>query len=129
LVSTTVPSVTINESEPVVLFNLPAVPRMDATDVGDVSWIVPTLQFVVATAPKDVPWHAWPVVACSGMSIGHKCLAVAAKVMAASCLDFLAQPETIQKMRDEWTARKKGGEYKSPLPPDLKPRVLPRKEE
>jgi aminobenzoyl-glutamate utilization protein B len=62
------------------------------------------------------------------MSIGHKCLAVAAKVMAASGLDFLSQPETIQKMREEWMARKKGREYKSPLPADLQPRVVPRKE-
>jgi aminobenzoyl-glutamate utilization protein B len=62
------------------------------------------------------------------MSIGHKCLATAAKVMAASCLDFLSRPEIIQKMREEWTARKKGREYQSPLPADLKPRVVPRKE-
>ena len=99
-----------------------------STDVAEVSWLTPTTSLGVAFTPQGTPGHHWSAVACGGMSIGHKCLAVAAKVMAASCLDFLAQPETIQKMREEWTARKKGREYKSPLPADLQPRVVPRKE-
>ena len=90
-----------------------------STDVAEVSWLTPTTSLGVAFTPQGTPGHHWSAVACGGMSIGHKCLAVAAKVMAASCLDFLAQPETIQKMREEWTARKKGREYKSPLPADL----------
>jgi aminobenzoyl-glutamate utilization protein B len=96
--------------------------------VAEVSWLTPTTSLGVAFSPLGTPGHHWSAVACGGTSIGHKCLAVAAKTMAASCLDFLAQPETIQKMRDEWSARKKGREYKSPLPPDLQPRVVPRKE-
>ncbi|MGB7297608.1 MAG: amidohydrolase [Candidatus Aminicenantales bacterium] len=100
-----------------------------STDVAEVSWLTPTTSLGVAFTPIGTPGHHWAAVACGGMSIGHKCLATAAKVMAASCLDFLSQPETIQKMREEWTTRKKGREYKSPLPADLKPRVVPRKDE
>jgi len=100
-----------------------------STDVAEVSWLTPTTSLSVAFTPLGTPGHHWSAVACGGMSIGHKCLAVAAKVMAASCLDFLAEPEVIKKMREEWTVRKKGREYKSPLPPDLEPRVVPRKEE
>ncbi len=99
-----------------------------STDVAEVSWLTPTTSLGVAFTPIGTPGHHWASVACGGMSIGHKCLATAAKVMAASCLDFLSRPELIKKMRDEWTARKKGREYKSPLPNDLKPRVVPRKE-
>ena len=99
-----------------------------STDVAEVSWLTPTTSLGVAFTPQGTPGHHWSAVACGGVSIGHKCLAVAAKVMAASCLDFLAQPESVQKMREEWTARKKGREYKSPLPADLQPRVVPRKE-
>jgi len=99
-----------------------------STDVAEVSWLTPTTSLGVAFTPQGTPGHHWSAVACGGMSIGHKCLAVAAKVMAASGLDFLSQPETIQKMREEWMARKKGREYKSPLPADLQPRVVPRKE-
>jgi aminobenzoyl-glutamate utilization protein B len=98
-----------------------------STDVAEVSWLTPTTSLGVASKPLGTPGHHWSVVACGGMSIGHKAAAVAAKVMAASCLDFLTQPQTIQKMRDEWTADKKGREYKSPLPADLKPRVVPKK--
>jgi len=90
-----------------------------STDVAEVSWLTPTTDLSVAFSPLGTPGHHWSAVACAGTSIAHKCLAVAAKVMAVSCLDFLAQPQTVQKMRDEWTARKKGKEYKSPLPADL----------
>ena len=48
-----------------------------STDVGDVSWVVPTLHLTVVTSPKDAPWHAWPVVATGGMSIGHKGMIIA----------------------------------------------------
>lgn len=99
-----------------------------STDVAEVSWLTPTTDLSVAFTPLGTPGHHWSAVACSGTSIAHKCLAVASKVMAASCLDFLAQPDVIKKMRDEWTARKKGREYKSPLPADLQPRAVPRKE-
>ncbi|SVC41457.1 uncharacterized protein METZ01_LOCUS294311, partial [marine metagenome] len=43
-----------------------------STDVGDVSQIVPVVRARITAAPKDVPWHSWAVVACTGMSIGHK---------------------------------------------------------
>ena len=99
-----------------------------STDVAEVSWLTPTTSLGVASTALGAPGHHWSEVACAGTPIAHKCLAVAAKVMAASALDFLTQPQTIQKMREEWTARKKGREYKSPLPPDLQPRLVPRKE-
>jgi aminobenzoyl-glutamate utilization protein B len=51
----------------------------------------------------------------------------AAKIMTAAGLDMLTHPEIIQKMREEWKERKKGKEYKSPLPPDLEPPVKPKK--
>jgi aminobenzoyl-glutamate utilization protein B len=90
-----------------------------STDVAEVSWLTPTTDLGVAFKPIGTPGHHWSSVASAGMSVAHKCLSTAAKVMAVSCLDFLAQPQTVQKMRDEWTARKKGKEYKSPLPADL----------
>ena len=47
-------------------------PDGGSTDVGDVSWLVPEVRLGVTTAPIDTPWHSWAVVACGGMSIGHK---------------------------------------------------------
>jgi uncharacterized protein YndB with AHSA1/START domain len=49
-------------------------PEGGSTDVGDVSWIVPTLSMEATTAPEGTPWHAWPVVACGGTSIGQNYL-------------------------------------------------------
>jgi aminobenzoyl-glutamate utilization protein B len=98
-----------------------------STDVAEVSWLTPTTGLGIAFKPLGTPGHHWSAVACSGMSIGHKTLAAAAKVMAASCLDFLSEPKVLARMRAEWTDKKKGREYKSPLPADLKPPVRPRK--
>jgi aminobenzoyl-glutamate utilization protein B len=98
-----------------------------STDVAEVSWLTPTPSLNVASKPLDAPGHHWAVVACGGMSIGHKSMLTAAKVMSASGLDFLTRPEIIRKMRKEWEERRQGKEYESPLPPDVKPPVKPRK--
>jgi len=96
-----------------------------STDVAEVSWLTPTTSLGIAFKPIDTPGHHWAAVACGGMSIGHKAMLAAAKVMAASGVDFLMNPEIVQKMRAEWTKKKKGREYESPLPADLKPPVKP----
>lgn len=98
-----------------------------STDVAEVSWLTPTTALGVAMAPEGAPWHHWAEVACGGMSIGHKAMLTAAKVMAATGLDFLISPEIIKKMREEWEEKKKGREYKSPLPPGIMPPVKPKK--
>ena len=97
-------------------------PPGGSTDVGDVSWVVPTLQFVVTTAPKDVPWHAWPVVACSGMSIGHKGMLYAAKTLAATAVDLFDDPEARAAIQTEFKEKTRGVVYK-PFIPDGPPPV------
>ncbi len=97
-------------------------PPGGSTDVGDVSWVVPTLQFVVTTAPKDVPWHAWPVVASSGMSIGHKGMLYAAKTLAATAVDLFDDPETLSAIQAEFREKTKGVIYR-PFIPDGPPPV------
>jgi len=100
-------------------------PPGGSTDVGDVSWIVPTLHLSVTTAPKDTPWHSWPVVAAGGMSIGHKGLEHAAKTLAATMVDLFEDAELRAAMRAEFSEKTKGQIYKSyvadgppPLPKD-----------
>ena len=87
-----------------------------STDVGDVSWIVPTLTLTVATAPAKAPWHAWPVVATGGMSIGHKGLARAAKVLAATMVDLYERPDAVAAVRTEFVAKKGDIVFKAYLP-------------
>jgi aminobenzoyl-glutamate utilization protein B len=87
-----------------------------STDVGDVSWQVPTLHFSVTTAPIGAPWHAWPVVATGGMSIGHKGMLYSAKTMAATMVDLFTDPEKLAAVRSEFEERTHGIEYVSYLP-------------
>ncbi|HEX6573130.1 MAG TPA: amidohydrolase [Steroidobacteraceae bacterium] len=87
-----------------------------STDVADISWVAPTLHVTVATSPKDAPWHAWPVVATSGMSIGHKGMLRAAKVLAATMVDLYEQPNTLAAVRAEFQAKKSDTVYKAYVP-------------
>ena len=97
-------------------------PPGGSTDVGDVSWVVPTLHFYVATAPKDVPWHAWPVVASSRVSIGHKGMMRAAQVLAATAVDLFENTSAQESIRKEFADKTKGAMYKW-LVPDGPPPV------
>lgn len=87
-----------------------------STDVGDVSWNVPTLHLSVATAPRGVPWHAWPVVAAGGMSIGHKGLMQASKTLAATMVDLFDDPAARAAVRAEFETKTKGFVYKPAVP-------------
>ena len=87
-----------------------------STDVGDVSWIVPTVTLTVATAPKAAPWHAWPVVATGGMSIGHKGLVVASKTLAATMVDLYESPKALREVRSEFEKRRGDVVFKAYLP-------------
>jgi aminobenzoyl-glutamate utilization protein B len=91
-------------------------PDGGSTDVGDVSWLVPTLHLSVTTAAENAPWHAWPVVACGGMSIGHKGLAHAAKALAATAVDLFEDDKTREAVRAEFREKTRGEVYKPYIP-------------
>ena len=97
-------------------------PEGGSTDVGDVSWLVPTLHLSVTTAPEKAPWHAWPVVACGGMSIGHKGMVYAAKALAATMVDLFEDAKTREAIQAEFKKKSKGEVYK-PYVPDGPPPV------
>ena len=97
-------------------------PEGGSTDVGDVSWVTPTLHVSVATAPRGVPWHAWPVVAAGGMSIGHKGLVLAAQTLAATMVDLFEDPAARAAVRAEFEKKTKGYVYR-PYVPDGPPPV------
>jgi aminobenzoyl-glutamate utilization protein B len=92
-----------------------------STDVGDVSWVAPTLHVSVATAPLDAPWHGWPVVATGGMSIGHKGMLRAARVLAATMVDLYEQPARLAAVQAEFKARRGDVKYVSYVPPGAPP--------
>jgi aminobenzoyl-glutamate utilization protein B len=91
-------------------------PGGGSTDVGDVSWNVANINLSVTTAPKDTPWHSWAVVACGGMSIGHKGMVYASKAMAMTMFDLFDNSELVDKVKAEYLKRKGDEVYKAIIP-------------
>lgn len=96
-----------------------------SSDIGEVSAAVPLAELNVATRPLGTAAHHWAQTACAAHPVGYKGMAVAAKVLAASAIDALADPAIVQAARAEFAVQTKGKPYVSPLPPDAKP-VAPR---
>ena len=92
-----------------------------STDVADVSWQVPTVEFGTATWIIGTPAHSWQAVAQSGTGIGHKSLLFAAKVMATTAIDLLTHKKIVAKAKEEHKKRIGDRQYRSPIPLDHKP--------
>ncbi len=91
-------------------------PGGGSTDVGDVSWNVANINLGVTTAPKDTPWHSWAVVACGGMSIGHKGMIYSSKAMAMTMVDLFENPDLVEKVKAEYIERKGDEVYEAIIP-------------
>jgi aminobenzoyl-glutamate utilization protein B len=94
----------------------PAAPQGGSTDVGDVSWLVPTINLTVATGVWNSPWHAWPVVATGAMPIGHKGMIYAAKALAMTAVDLFTDAARREAIRAEFTKQTAGFVYKPWIP-------------
>jgi aminobenzoyl-glutamate utilization protein B len=92
-----------------------------STDVGDVSWVAPTVEFGTATWVLGTPGHSWQNVAQSKSGLGHKSLVLASKVMAATALDLLSDEKLLSKVKEEYRRRIGDRKYKSPIPAGQKP--------
>ena len=92
-----------------------------STDSADVSWVVPTLEFGVVTAPLNIPWHSWGVVASSGMSIGHKGMEQASKAIGMTLIDLYTSPESVQTVRAQFERDMDGREWVPQIPPGPPP--------
>ncbi len=77
-----------------------------STDVGDVSWNVPTVQISAATFVPGTAAHSWQAVAASGMSIGAKGMMVAARTIALTTVDLFRSPATIVAAKAELEKRR-----------------------
>nr|HPN70345.1 amidohydrolase [Saprospiraceae bacterium] len=81
-----------------------------STDVGDVSYVVPTVGLRTATWVPGTPGHSWQAVSCGATDIGIKGMMVAAKSMAATAIDLFTNPELIKNAKAEFV--KSIGDYK-----------------
>ena len=92
-----------------------------STDVGDVSWVIPTAGFTTACFVPGTTSHSWQAVAASGMSIGKQGMQLAAQTMAASVWDLMTQPEILVEAKQEHARRREGKKYEPLLLPEQKP--------
>jgi aminobenzoyl-glutamate utilization protein B len=109
------------EIEPLKKFdpNQPAA----STDVGDVSWNVPTIGFSAATWPAGTAAHTWQAAATSGTSIGQQGMVVAAKAIALTAMDLFTDPALVQAARDDFKKQTAGKSYYTAIPPEQKPLI------
>ena len=95
-----------------------------STDVGDVSWVTPTVQARVATCAVGTPFHTWQTVAQGKTPVAHKGMVHAAKVMAATATHLINSSETLKAARDVHDKRQQTTPYVCPIPPNVKPPVI-----
>lgn len=86
-----------------------------STDVGDVSYAVPTVGLQAATWVPGTPAHSWQATACGGMEIGTKGMMVAAKTMTLTAIDLYTDAVLVKKAKDEFVKSKGDYEYKALL--------------
>jgi aminobenzoyl-glutamate utilization protein B len=92
-----------------------------STDVGDVSWVVPTVQASGATCAIGTPFHTWQVTAQGKTTAAHKGMVHTAKAMAATAVAALLDPAVVEEARAELGRRTSGRPYACPLPPGAEP--------
>ncbi len=102
---------------------LPEFTLPGSTDVGDVSWVVPTSQIGTACMVIGTPGHSWQETTQSAMSVGHKGMIYAAKVLALATLDFMEKPELIEEAKKELGTRLNAKHYSCPILSEIKPNV------
>ncbi|BBC80009.1 MAG: amidohydrolase [Acetobacter orientalis] len=90
---------------------------LGSTDIGDVSWIVPTVQLLATTMAVGTSLHSWQATAQGKSSLAHKGMLHAAKIMAATAINILENPHIIQNESQNI----KNKNYKCVIPPTVMP--------
>jgi len=99
-----------------------------STDVGDVSWNVPTIGFGSATFVPGVAAHTWQAAACAGTTIGQKGMVVSAKAIALTAADLFAKPQLVADAKADFVRQLQGKTYETMIPADQKPPLDYRKQ-
>jgi aminobenzoyl-glutamate utilization protein B len=95
-----------------------------STDVGTVSWVVPTVQMRCATYAIGTPGHSRQLVAQGKAPAAHKGLTHAAKVMAGTAVELIANPQLIERAKADHRERLDGKPFVNPIPDDVDPPLL-----
>jgi aminobenzoyl-glutamate utilization protein B len=107
--------------EEIVPLDSRRVPMVGSTDVGDVSWVVPTVQAHGATYAIGTPGHSWQLTAQGKTPAAKKGMVHVAKVMAATAVRAIEDKMLIARAKADLAARTKQNPYVCPIPADAKP--------
>ena len=107
----------------IVPLDAKSAPMMGSTDVGDVSWVVPTVQARGATYAIGTPGHSWQLTAQGKMPAAHKGLVHVAKVMAGTAVEVIHNEPLLASAKADHEARIARTPYVCPIPPDVEPPV------
>ncbi len=107
----------------IVPLDAKSAPMVGSTDVGDVSWVVPTVQARGATYAIGTPGHSWQLTAQGKLPAAHKGLAHVAKVMAGTAIEVIQDEVLLARAKADHEARVSRNPYVCPLPDDLEPPV------
>lgn len=114
------------ESELFTLF-LPYLPSNKtmpgSSDVGDVSWIVPTVQCITTCYANGTPAHSWQMVGQGKASIAHKGMLRASEIMLKTGIELLSKGDIISKAKEELKFRLAGESYICPIPESVNPHI------
>jgi aminobenzoyl-glutamate utilization protein B len=108
-------------------FVLSESPFPASTDVGDISWVVPTVGLNTATWVPGTAAHSWQAVAAGGTSIGYKGMMVAAKTLTGTVIDLFSEPQHIAQAWQELKSRRGASFVYKPMLGNRKPALDYRK--
>ena len=100
----------------------PSTPLFGSTDVGDVSYVVPTAWLNAACYAIGTPGHSWQLAAQVGTSVGEKGMLAAARAMAHAAVTVMEEPSLLEKAQEEHQ-KTTGGAYVCAVPDDVEPHI------
>ena len=95
-----------------------------STDVGDVSWVVPTVQARIATCAVGTPFHTWQTVAQGKAPAAHKGMVHAAKIMASTACTLINNPKKLNEAKEAFTKQIEKHPYICPIPEGTMPPII-----
>ena len=95
-----------------------------STDVGDVSWVVPTVQARIATCAVGTPFHTWQTVAQGKAPAAHKGMVHAAKIMASTASALIKDPSKLKEAKNTYYELVSKNPYICPIPEEVFPPII-----
>jgi aminobenzoyl-glutamate utilization protein B len=93
-------------------------------DIGDVSWVVPTVTLRYPANISGLPGHNWANAIAMATPIAHKGVVAGAKVQAMTILDILLRPALVESAWDYFrNVQTKDVKYEPLIRPEDKPAI------